>query len=282
MKKKSIILVSLLTSVIFTLCGCSKNNTDIISSAATESASISIHYFNAGKADACIIADNNNYVMIDTGEHTLSNELLSYFKKNNITTLNYLIITHFDKDHVGSASSIIDNLEVKNVLQSNVPKENEYYENYLTALDNHRIDPITVSGDYKFTIGSMSFTVNGPDTVYEDNKSNNSSLITSLIYGSNSFIFMGDAQNDRIKDFISINKFDYDFVKIPYHGNYQKKLDNLLENITPEYAVITSSEKEPEEDKMIDILNDININYFLTREGAVDVYSDGTTITIEQ
>ena len=39
----------------------------------------------------------------------------------------------------------------------------------------------------------------------------------------------------------------YDFVKIPYHGNFQKQLDDLLESITPTYAVITSSEEEIDE-----------------------------------
>ena len=71
-------------------------------------------------------------------------------------------------------------------------------------------------------------------------------------------------------------------MKIPYHGNFQKKLDNLLENINPKYAVITSSEDEPEEDKMIQLLDEMGIKYYLTREGAVQIYSDKKNITINQ
>ena len=101
------------------------------------------HYFNAGKADACVISNGNNNVMIDTGENTLSKEILSYFDKHNITTLDYLIITHFDKDHVGSASSIIDNIKVDSVLQSNVPKDSEFYENYLKELSENNLNIYT-------------------------------------------------------------------------------------------------------------------------------------------
>lgn len=265
--------------------GCGEKNTDNTESEdtnITQSENLSIYYFNAGKADACVISDGENNIMIDTGESFLADEILSYFDDNNITDLDYLIITHFDKDHVGSASSVIDNIEIENVLQSNVPKDSEFYDSYLTALDKNNITPVTVSGDYEFTLGDLNFKVNGPEVTYEDNASNNSSLITSLVYGATSFIFMGDAQNDRLKDFISINTSEYDFVKIPYHGNYQKKLDNLLENINPKYAVVTSSEEEPEEDKMIELLNEMGIKYYLTREGAVTVYSDKTNITIEQ
>lgn len=266
------------------LVGCGENNTDNTSSTVTEkeSTDLSIYYFNAGKADACVISDGNNNVMIDTGESTLSNEISSYLDEHNITNLDYLIITHFDKDHVGSASSVIDNIEVDNVLQSNVPKDSEFYENYLSSLEKKNITPTTVSGDYEFTLGDMNFTVNGPDKVYDSNESNNSSLITSLIYGDTSFIFMGDAQNDRLKDFISTNTAQYDFVKIPYHGNFQKKLDDLLESINPKYAVITSSEDQPEEDKMIELLDETGIKYYLTRQGAVQIYSDKENITINQ
>ena len=56
---------------------------------------------------------------------------------------------------------------------------------------------------------------------------------------------MADSQNDRIKDYLSEHGSDtYDFIKIPYHGHYQKKLDNLLETVKPSYAVITCSNNE--------------------------------------
>ena len=88
-----------------------------------------IYFFNAGKADAILLSKDNKYIMIDTGEEDLSNTILNYFKNNNITKLDYLIITHFDKDHVGSASKIIDNIEIGEVLESNYPKDSIYYNN---------------------------------------------------------------------------------------------------------------------------------------------------------
>lgn len=144
-----------------------------------------IYFFNAGKADAILISKNNKYIMIDTGEESLSNEILRYFKENNITRLEYLIITHFDKDHVGSASSIIDNIEIGKVLQSNVPKDSEYYTNYLNSLNVKNIEPVTVTGNYDISFDDLAINVNGPSTTYENNESNNSSLIVSIKNGEN-------------------------------------------------------------------------------------------------
>ncbi len=243
---------------------------------------LKIYFFNAGKADSVLISKNNKYIMIDTGEESLSNEILGYFKKNNITKLDYLIITHFDKDHVGSASVIIDNIEIGEVLQSNVPKESVYYTNYINSLNNKNITPKTVEGNYEIKLDNLKITVNGPESIYDKNKSNNSSLIVSIINGNNSFLFMGDSENKRIKDFLSINQNTYDFIKIPYHGNYLKRLDSLIKEITPKYGVLTCSEKEGCEEETLKILDNNNVKYYLTKNGSITIYSDGKNITVKQ
>ena len=240
-----------------------------------------IYFFNAGKADAIIISNNNKYIMIDTGEESLSPEILSYFKNNNINELEYLIITHFDKDHVGSAASIINNIKVNNVFQSNYPKDSEYYSNYLNALSNKNITPKTIEGNYEFTLEDLNIVVNGPAKIYDKNESNNSSLIVKINYKNTNYLFMGDTENARLKDYVSEETNTYDFIKIPYHGNYLKRLDDLLKIIKPKYAVITSSNSMRESSETINTLNELGIKYYLTRNGDINIYSDGTSIIID-
>ena len=241
-----------------------------------------IHFFNAGKADAILIRKDDQYMMIDTGESALSDDILSYFEANNITRLEYLVITHFDKDHVGSASSIIQNIEIGEILQSNVPKESEYYTAYLEALEEKEIEPVTVSGNITRKLKDVSMTINGPTSIYEKDESNNSSLIVSMVNDNNKFLFTGDSQNQRLSDFIEENQEEYDFLKVPYHGHYLKQLKNLLENRNIKYAVITSSNEEMEDEKTIEVLNSYNIKTYLTRKGVIKVYSNGTSILIKQ
>ena len=240
-----------------------------------------IYFFNAGKADAILLSKDGKYIMIDTGEESLSNEILAYFKNNNIKKLDYLIITHFDKDHVGSAATIINSIEVDNVLQSNYPKESEVYNKYLEALSNKKITPITVSGNYEIELAGLNIVVNGPDTIYEKNASNNSSLIISVEYNNNSFLLMGDSENARLKDFIELNNNTYDFIKVPYHGNYLKRLSELLEETNTKYAVITSSNEEQEDSETLELLEKYGIKYYITRNGEVTVLSDGDKIKID-
>lgn len=240
----------------------------------------SIYFFDAGKADCMLISNNDNYIMIDTGEEDLEKTILSYLKNNNISKLDYLILTHFDKDHIGSAGGVIKNVDVANVFQSNVPKESKYYDNYIEALQNKGIAAQTIEDDKTIKLGDMNIVVNGTDKVYGNNESNNSSLIVSVNYKDTNYLFMGDAQNARIKDYISEHTNKYDLIKIPYHGHYQKRLEDLINVVSPKMAVITSSTKEPEDSETIELLNKYNIACYLTRNGAIEVLSNGTDINV--
>ena len=241
-----------------------------------------MYFFNAGKADAILIQTNDHYMMIDTGEKSLATTILKYFEEHKIKKLDYLIITHFDKDHVGSAADIIDSVEIGEVLQSNVEKENEYYTAYLKALEKKQITPKTITGDYHTSMETIDININGPTIVYDKNESNNSSLITSLSYVDTKFLLMGDCENKRIKDFNEINNLEYDFLKVPYHGNKLKQLENLLKERNIKYAVITSSNQELESSETTNLLKENNIKTYLTRKGAIRVLSNGEQIIIKQ
>jgi hypothetical protein len=68
---------------------------------------------------------------------------------------------------------------------------------------------------------------------------------------------------------------------MPYHGRWYKALTSLCQIVDPEYAVITSSDKEPEDKTTIDLLDQSNINYYLTRSAPVIVKCDGTDLSVE-
>lgn len=276
MNKKIIILIgSLLLIVICSIM--------FLISREDTTGKLKIYFFNAGKADSCIIYNDDFAVMIDTGEKELGEEILTYLNDNNITKLDYLIITHFDKDHVGSASTVINSIEVDNVIQSNYPKESKVYNKYLSALENKGIEAVTLREDLEFNFGDAYFTINPPiEDVYSNNESNNSSLIVSLKYKNNSFLFMGDAENLRIKEYLSNNNDSYDFLKVPYHGHYQTTLDELFKVIKPKYSVITSSIEEMEDKTTLELLSNIESKTYLTRNGSILITSDGNTINIKQ
>ena len=277
MVKKDIIIILIIVLVIVVLTILSYKKED------TTGYDMEIYFFNAGKADAILITHNEKHILVDTGEESFGDEILAYLMNHNINKLDYLIITHFDKDHVGGAKTIIDNIEIGEVLETNYIKESEYYWKYKNALSDKDIIPVEVETNYNLSFennNGFKMSIEGPQKIYDSNESNNSSLIVSIIYNNTKFLLTGDIQNARIKDFVSTNQVTYDFIKIPYHGRYQKRLDDLLDNVKPKYGVMTCSKTEGCESETIEVLASKNIKYYMTKNGSIRVLSNGEDIKI--
>ena len=123
------------------------------------SGELSVHVFSFGKADSYLFMTGESAVLIDCGESENGKEIVQYLKDNGLSRLDCLILTHFDKDHVGGAAKVLKSLQVQRVLQSNSPKDSKQMEKYLKALDGSGIGAETVSEVLTFTIGDVEFTV---------------------------------------------------------------------------------------------------------------------------
>ncbi len=247
------------------------------------SGELSIHVFSFGKADSYLFMTGEAAALIDCGESENGKEIVQYLKEKGFSKLDCLILTHFDKDHVGGAAKVLKSLQVQRVLQSNSPKDSKQMEKYLKALDGTGIEAETVSEELTFTLGDAEFTVYPPQRDnYEKDPSNNSSLVTSVRFGENSFLFTGDAESARLTEIVSLELGTFDVLQIPHHGEWDMLLVNLLRMTDPSYALITSSEEEPEDMRTMELLQQESVEVLLAREGEVDIVSDGRTVAVSR
>ena len=74
-----------------------------------------VTYINVGQGDSTLIQNNNQTVLIDAGHGDgYENASLNYLKEHYINTLDALILTHCDADHINDAKNILNthNLQV--------------------------------------------------------------------------------------------------------------------------------------------------------------------------
>ena len=272
-------MIAVLTAlVMMILPSCAGNNeTD------GDPAVLKVYCHQAGKADAFVITTKEHTVVLDTGVKGFGGTILDGLSKEGIKKIDYLIISHFDKDHVGGAAKVINSIDVGTVLQSNCPKDSSAYEKYTEALENAGITPLTVREEYSFELDGVEFSVDPPSKdVYNDDESNNSSLILTVKCQGKTLLFTGDAESERIREFISKGlAVDCDLIKMPHHGVWDSMLDKLLQNTKPEYAVITSSDDEPEDTKTAELLEKYGVKTFLTRTDPVIITCTGDTMAVE-
>ena len=285
-KSVILILISIVVSIMMISCN---NNQDTNSNVTENQSKLDVTgkftatFLKVGKADSMVLSTENHTVIIDCGEKGDGKEILEYLESNNITKVDYLIITHFDQDHVGGASKVIKSIPIDNVLQPSYEKSSSEYDKYCDAMQEMNITPTNVTQTMNFNLDDVSFTIYPPQkNFYGDNEENDFSLVTKVVHGENTFLFTGDAEETRLDEIMSLDNIQCDFLKVPYHGNYLDNLETFLKEVNPKYAVICCSTKQYADERTLSLLKSLNIETFITCDyGNIIAISDGSTISIQ-
>ncbi|WP_077210677.1 ComEC/Rec2 family competence protein [Bacillus dakarensis] len=277
---KNVIIVCLSLFISNLIGGCSYSASKVTNENGVKD-NLDIVIFKIGKADSILLSMGDQTVLIDTGEDEDGEEIIDYMEKNKITMIDYLILTHFDKDHVGGVDTILNEVEVLNVISPNYESDSKDYKKYMVALEDHDIAPLKLTNVFIFKVGTAQFTIDPPrkDTYSGDN---DYSLVISVEHGKNRFLFAGDAEEKRLTELIESGNLEHTLLKVPHHGRYNDKSTEFFTLIHPKYAVITSSDKNPEEKEVIDVLKQLGTEVYVTRNGDILIFSDGESLRINQ
>lgn len=267
-------------------CSCTDTTIDTNTDSTENSEPIipaTIDILKIGKADCIVINTGSKIVMIDTGEAENLTDIENYMTYNSYKKIDTLILTHYDKDHIGCASEVISKYNVTTVIESQSKTPTAEYLKYHSTMAEKGITPLKLAENYKFIYDSCEFEIDIPkQTKYSENRDNNLSLVISMKCGEKNFLFCADAAELRLDEIISQNQTDYDFIKSPYHGNYIENYEEFINSVKPEYVAITDSKKNTASIDMLAILYNKNIEVYETRYGEINVSTDGKQITITQ
>ena len=263
------------------LCGC-QNKNEIIVEIPAVTGSFDFTVLKAGQADAIFMQTENHSIILDCGEKDDGDELVELLQEKGISNVDYIFITHFDKDHVGGFPEVMDNVTASNIIVPNYEGNNDEYEEYLKTVRDKELQITSLTEDTSFTLDDVVFEVSVPKKQSYAEGDNDFSLVISVTHGENTFLFTGDAEADRLTEVIATFGRQYDFLKVPHHGKYNKNTKRFITTIKPTYSVICDSEKNPAEDETVSILEFVGSEIYSTRNGNISVLSDGKEIKILQ
>lgn len=279
MKKRNLTILLLVLAVIFAGCGKEvKNSVEI----PDVTGKLNFTVLKAGQADAIIMQTQNRSIIIDCGEKDDGDEIAEYLQEENITNVDYMFITHFDKDHVGGFPEVMENVTASNIYVPEYEGNNNEYETYLKTVKEKNLTITKLNKNTSFTVDDVLFEVSTPKKKTYSEGDNDFSLVISVKHGQNSFLFAADAEAERLTEVISEFGMQYDFLKVPHHGKYNKNTKRFVTAVKPAYSVICDSEKNPAEEETISILEFAGSEIFSTKDGDVSVISDGNKIEITQ
>ncbi|MFV0274916.1 MAG: ComEC/Rec2 family competence protein [Bacilli bacterium] len=163
--------------------------------------------------------------------------IIPYLKSIGITSLDYLIISHGDLDHIGDALNLIEKFRVKNLILNKYKLTN--FENYSieSSKKNNTKVSILESGDIIRISNVVIKFLNPIDDVNE----NENSLVFSINIDGHKILFTGDVgitQEEKMLNTYDIGKID--ILKVGHHGSKYSTSKELLNTLSPDYALISA------------------------------------------
>lgn len=212
---------------------------------------LKIYFIDVGQGDSTlIVTPRNKTILIDGGGSTSSEfdvgekTLLPYLLDRGITKLDYIMISHFDQDHVGGLLTIMQKIKVKNVIIGKQYEFCENYEKFINIVKENKINVKVVELGKRVNIEkNIYIDILWPSSknMISDNAINNNSLVCKLVYKNFSILFTGDIEEiaeEKILEEVNNKLLRTDILKIAHHGSKTSSTEKFLEAVNPKIALI--------------------------------------------
>lgn len=278
--------VILLLMAVMLIGGCRKRDVDLSgqestasSEQAKDSGNLETVFFNVGKGDCILFSNSAGHVLVDTGYEETSEKIIRKLKKRGITSLNAMIITHYDKDHVGGAAEIASEIPPAVFYLPDYTGEEDKSGDLLELIDREGLNAVRVSSDESFSLGDVRFIIDAALVKYdpEEENDNDASLIVEVFNGQDEWLFPGDIEEDAIEVWLDKREGEtYDILKMPHHGRKEGNTSDFIESISPKLSVITDSSENEASSKVLKKLEKEEVKvYRSSTDGTITITSDG-------
>jgi competence protein ComEC len=250
----------------------------------SSSPELKVIYFDVGQGDSIFIETSSKHqILIDGGPSKSSLlEKLSYSMPFWDKSIDLIILTHVEKDHVTGLFDVLDNYVVENILWSGVEKETKINDTWEKLIKKEGAN-IYISDEVdKIILGETTLDIINFDRNKFLKDINDTSVLCKLYFKESTFLFTGDISIKVEKEIINDN-ISADILKIPHHGSKYSSSKDFIEKVNPLVAVIQvgkNSYGHPT-NEVLTLLSNFGIRTLRNDiNGDIKIVSDGTDYKI--
>lgn len=217
---------------------------------------LDVVFLDVGQGDATLVTfPNGKTMLIDAGirdpyRDQGSRTILPHLRRYGIERLDALVITHADADHFGGALSVMEEVEVGQLIHNGHQKDNELWLETLRAADSLGVEQqIVQTGDVLSMDASVRIRVLHPTRTpqpWEDG--NDASVVLRMEHGETSFLFTGDTEDFGESQLVS--RYDSllasTVVKVGHHGSRTSSTQAFVDaasDSTTAFAIVSVAKR---------------------------------------
>ncbi|MDX1671716.1 MAG: DNA internalization-related competence protein ComEC/Rec2, partial [Balneolaceae bacterium] len=257
----------------------------------TRGPELTVTIFDVGQGDAALIETaGGSTLLIDCGRWTPGYDsgtrvIGPHMKKEGLSHLDAVILTHPHADHIGGILSLMDRVSIDTIYNAGYRYDSQLYRSYRTKADSLGIPVRSVTRGMKIRLDpTVRLFIYAPEPGITVDDPNRRSLVAELVYGHTEFLFTGDAyrkQEDSIvRRYGSL--VDTDFLKVGHHGSRTSSSRPFLKRAGADIAVVSVAERNryghPHPEVLHRLRTSVAELYLTSRDRALIFRSDGRRI----
>lgn len=201
-----------------------------------------VTFLSVGEGDAILISQGQSQILIDGGRS--GKELLARVGRHIPfwdRTIETVIATHPDADHIGGFSDLFSAYHVKNFLYTGAESKTQDFILLQRALAKNTLMPAKIfkGGNIKLPQGGeliIEYPFSAQPSETAETKTNEGSMIARFVYGTTQMLFTGDLP--REETFLPEEQ-PADILKVAHHGSRYSTSAIFLERLQPREVIIS-------------------------------------------
>ncbi|NCS98754.1 MBL fold metallo-hydrolase [Candidatus Parcubacteria bacterium] len=215
---------------------------------------LEIVFLDVGQGDAIYIETPNGFkTLIDTGPNSMVVRSVAKHLPFYDKSIDLLLVTHSDSDHVGGAVEVLKRFEINSFVQNSVVDNDALNTEIQKMIDEEKIDQYFLKSGDKIILDheeEIYLEILWPPDDHEESDNNDNSIVARLVYGEVRVMLTGDASleiEEKIINALKNKKYstenDYlqsDILKAGHHGSKTSTSLNFLQVTNPEFIIISA------------------------------------------
>lgn len=253
---------------------------------------LTVRFLDVGQGDSILIEGPTGVqVLVDGGPDSSAVRLLGQYMPFWDHTLDAVVATHPDADHIGGLKDVLARYDVGYIIEPGAVNDTRAWQAFLDNAENemkHGASHVVARAGQRLDLGGGAYA----DVLYPDHDvtqvkdTNDASVVLHVVYGETSFMLTGDAPA-KVEQELFL-KLGYglhsDVLKAGHHGSRTSSSADFVQSVGPTYAVFSRGCHNTYGHPHIEVValfEQLKIRTFDTcEEGSIFFSSDGTSVSL--
>jgi competence protein ComEC len=240
----------------------------------------------------CALIDGGGYSnneIFDVGEKVIA----PFLWQKKIKTIETVILTHYDSDHINGLIFILKHFNVQQVFANHDPATCFKNKGFNDIISNKQIDyPPYNRFPKKININGVTLKILYPldhfaELAVNDSwrDSNNNSMVIQINFENKTILFPGDIMQKAEEELIGLKDDIQSTIMVaPHHGSDSSSSPIFIKQVNPEYIIISAGKQNRFGFPEVDVLQQYEKNQIITYRTDVSggvyisISKDGLTI----